>query len=713
MVERALSIQRKYHGMNRNADDKAVQAAFITGMALISAHVAMKATNDSLFLSFFAVSSLPVMLMISSLIAMAAVHRASRLLVRLGPGKVVPGAFVISAILLSLAWLIMKWSPRAAAVLLFLHVSAVGSILISGFWSMINERFDPHTAKKKIGTIGLGGGIGGVLGGLVAGGVAAGFGQAPMLLVLAAAHLFCGWTLRGLRAPHNPASTSKSSSAPESAIRVLARNRFIRHIGLLVLFVSVTCVLLEYVFKAYAVQSFEKGAPLMQFFSAYYLAVGIISLIIQFTLSRPALDNLGLTGTVAILPCATAAGAAGALIAPGLAAAIPPTLSDTVLQNSLFRSAYELLYVPIAPAEKRAAKTVVDVGIRRLADTLGGGLAKLILFIAPAIAIPIMLVVAALLSVAEFILTFVLRRDYVATLKQSLAVRADELDMDEFADSLSRTIILQAAGERSKRARHRDDAVPPIDPAARDTAILKSGDPAQVLALLARDDIWQEALTSLTVIAQTNPDPLAGALLDPDAEFTIRRRLPLAFRRCSNPAAIKALLAALNDSRFEVRFNTARVLARTHHRQQEVPGNATRILTVIDSEASVSSHLWQGRSLLDRVDDFCPSLFVDDTLKTITHPAVEHIFNLLSLIGDFAPLRIAFRGLHTADPALRGTALEFLGACVPLAIANKLLAKLEADPSSITIPDKQKAEEKLMLSSASIEINLSQIGKLK
>ena len=180
MVERALSIQRKYHGMNRNADDKAVQAAFITGMALISAHVAMKATNDSLFLSFFAVSSLPVMLMISSLIAMAAVHRASRLLVRLGPGKVVPGAFVISAILLSFAWLIMKWSPRAAAVLLFLHVSAVGSILISGFWSMINERFDPHTAKKKIGTIGLGGGIGGVLGGLVAGGVAAGFGQAPM-----------------------------------------------------------------------------------------------------------------------------------------------------------------------------------------------------------------------------------------------------------------------------------------------------------------------------------------------------------------------------------------------------------------------------------------------------------------------------------------------------------------------------------------------------
>lgn len=698
--------------MSRQSDELAVRAAILGGVALIGAHVAAKATNDSLFLSFFDVRSLPVMLMASSLVAMFAVLGASRLLVRFGPGRVVPATFLGSAVALLLIGVLTLLAPRAAAIALFLHVSAVGSILISGFWSMINERFDPHTAKKKIGAIGLGAGIGGVAGGLAAGAVATSLGQAPMLPILALAHAFCGWTLRGLR-PEPGAQPVRAAQDPgASSIRLAARNPFIRHIGAMVLLVSVTCVLLEYVFKAYAVQSFEKGAPLMQFFSAYYIAVSVVSLVVQLALTRLSLDKLGLTGASAILPCATAAGAAGALAVPGLAAATIPTFADSVLQNSLFRSAYELLYVPIAPAEKRAAKTVVDVGIRRLADTLGGGLAKLILFVTPAIVTPVMLGIAAVLSAAEFALTLVLRRDYVASLKQSLAVRAEQLDVDDFADSLSRTIILQFGGRRPERHAREPAAPASVDPVARDTARLESGDADQVTALLARDDLWKDALTALTVIAQSEPEAVAKALRDQNADFTIRRRLPLAFRRCSDPAAVAALLDALSDSRFEVRFNTARVLARTHHRKPEVPDNAPRILAVVDSEVSVSPHLWHGRSLLDRVDDLCPSLFADPAFPA-ANPALEHVFNLLSLLGDFAPLRLAFRGLHTDDPTLRGTALEFLGASLPTPIAAKLLARLEAGPDIVAGADKRKAEENLMLSSASIEVNLSKMKELK
>ncbi len=46
-------------------------------------------------------------------------------------------------------------------------------------------------------------------------------------------------------------------------------------------------------------------------------------------------------------------------------------------------------------------------------------------------------------------------------------------------------------------------------------------------------------------------------------------------------------------------------------------------------------------------------------------PGLAHVFNLLSLILPREPLRIAYRGLHTDDPRLRGTALEYLDRVLP------------------------------------------------
>ena len=46
-----------------------------------------------------------------------------------------------------------------------LHVAVFGATLLSAFWSMVNERFDPYTAKRVMGRIGLGAAMGGMVGG--------------------------------------------------------------------------------------------------------------------------------------------------------------------------------------------------------------------------------------------------------------------------------------------------------------------------------------------------------------------------------------------------------------------------------------------------------------------------------------------------------------------------------------------------------------------
>src|SRR5262249_6285466 len=87
-----------------------------------------------------------------------------------------------------------------------------------------------------------------------------------------------------------------------------------------------------------------------------------------------------------------------------------------------------------------------------------------------------------------------------------------------------------------------------------------------------------------------------------------------------------------------------------------------------------------------------------------------HVFSLLSLAWPREPLIVAFRGLHTSDDALRGTALEYLEGILPAPIWTSLWPFLE-DRRDTPPPRRPRAEilAELMRSHASIEINLARL----
>src|SRR6185295_14460616 len=53
---------------------------------------------------------------------------------------------------------------------------------------------------------------------------------------------------------------------------------------------------------------------------------------------------------------------------------------ESVLRGSLFRSGYELIFVPMDPEEKRRTKTFLDVTCDRAGDALGAILVQALLF---------------------------------------------------------------------------------------------------------------------------------------------------------------------------------------------------------------------------------------------------------------------------------------------------------------------------------------------
>jgi hypothetical protein len=157
---------------------------------MVAFQLAGRATRDALYLSTFSMATLPRMVIASSVLAAIVCIAVSNLMARTGPARVVPRLFLLSGLLLVAEWGLAGVARPAAAILFYLHFSSLGALLVSGFWAMVNERFDPRTARRAIGRITLGATVGGLLGGIVperVGAVLSDPGRVPRPLRLARA----------------------------------------------------------------------------------------------------------------------------------------------------------------------------------------------------------------------------------------------------------------------------------------------------------------------------------------------------------------------------------------------------------------------------------------------------------------------------------------------------------------------------------------------
>ena len=734
----------------------------ICAAAVTAQFVGGKATRDALYLANLDVTSLPMMIVVTAIFSIAMVAIASKLLRAVSPATFVPLAFASSAVLLLIGWGLTYAAPRAGAVFVYLKISGIGPLLGSGFWLIATEAFDPRTAKRRFGEIAGAGTFGGLLGGLFAERVGALFGVTAMLPALAVLNVVCAWQIRRLAralpdARSLPASLLEFEAPPtRSGLRVLREAPYLRSLAALVVFGTIGAALVDYVFKVQAVSTFGRGEGLLRFFAIYYAAISLITFAVQTSSSRVALEKLGLavtTGTPSLALLLT--GIAG-LIAPGLQATMVARGGESIFRGSLFRSGYELFYTPIPAEEKRAAKSIIDVGMDRLGDAVGGGIIRLLLAVLPAAQqLPAMLFGAVLFSLLALMVASRLNRGYMHTLERSLLNRAVELELSEVEDLTTRTAMfntltmvgsrvgigapqerpgpLKQRGSPPKGGPHgggpHGDAGAPIDPDSDvgQIAALRSRDPERilrvlrgpdglpaalvphVLPLLAWDTVAQAAMIALRKGVDERIGELTDALLNPNQPFVIRRRLARVFSAGSSQRAADGLLLGLDDLRFEVRYHCARSLAELREKYPRIRIDKERIFEVVQREAAVGRPVWDSQRLLHQVDDLRPNIF-DDVVKDRASRSLAHVFTLLALVLPAEPLLIAFRGLQTDNQQLRGTALEYLEGVLPPAIRTSLWPYLE-DPR--TAPSKARPREQildeLLRSHQSILLNLEEL----
>ncbi len=686
-----------------NAARRVPAASWAIGTAtlMIAHQVAGKATRDALFLSQFEVTTLPKMVMASAVLSMLAVLVIARLLAQFGPSRVMPGAFAVSALLFFASWGLYALSPGLVSIALYLQMGVFGAVLISGFWSVVNERFDPYTAKQTIARIGAAATLGGLLGGVLAGRIADAIDVRAMLLVLGLLHALCGLGVRAIGEGRRPAGVAAALGLLPG-LQMLRQQRYLQWMGALMVLVAVLAALLDYAMKAQASLRYAQSEDLVGFFGQFYALVGVATFLVQWLLGPRLLKRFGIGPVLALMPGVTMfAGLLGAGVGR-LWATTAIRAAQMVTVNSLFRSAFELLYTPLPPLTKRPTKAIIDVASDRLGDVVGSGILLALLAVVPTLSSGAVVIVAVVVALLALMATLRLHRGYVEQLAASLRDGAISLAAEEVVDATTRHTLaeLTAASEREllaakirqmkqqragveestlERGAEAGDIAP--DPAAARLAAaiaaLCSGDEHDIrrclagnfmdvrlvpwlLPLLAHDALAGDVRMELRWMAPRLIGTLGDALLDPDLPLAARQRIPSVLEVTHNPRAVEALMSGLEDEEFNVRYSSARALARMHARDAGIVIDEARVIAAVERELAVDERAWVSRELRYEVDlrgDAGELADVDDPRM---NASMEHVFTLLGLVLDRQALRLALRAVASRDRGLRGTALEYL-----------------------------------------------------
>jgi ATP:ADP antiporter, AAA family len=689
--------------MTRTA--RSLVTASLCAAALTAQFVSGKATRDALFLTSLGLTALPTMLIATSLCSILLVALHGRLSRRIPPATLVTTSFVLSGVLFVCEWLTRSTAPSVTAVIVYLHVSGSGPLLASGFWLTASERFDPRTAKKRFGQIAGAGTLGGLVGALLSERVAAGLGVPAMLLFLAVFQFLAAWMVWLLAYPAEATTTpakieTPSSFQSRSGLQVIAGAPHLRQLALLVLLGTTSAALLEYLFTAKAVETFGPGDNLLRFFALYYAAISLMTFVLQTFSSRFVLERFGLALTTSTPSIALMAGGLGSIVAPGLGGLLVARGGESIFRGSWFRAGYELFYTPLPPAEKRAAKSLIDVAFDRLGDAIGGGFVRLSLF-APLAQSSTVLALAMASAAGAFVAASRLNRWYVRTLEASLLKRGRTVQSADTEDKWTEQLVLKvreavARGQEARRAALEKTTVfqpesvvslRSLEPDLNDILSLRSQDHDRVIeilsrqdgmraslvphviALLASDTLADPALFALRKVAEERVGELTDSLLDGNLDDTVRCRLARVFAVCVSQRAADGLVLGLDDARFDVRFQSARSLAAILEKNPVVQVDPGRIYALVLREVAVGRPVWDSRRLLDGFISPSP---LDEFVRDRAGQSLAHVFTLLSLVLPREPLQIAFHSLHSDDRQLRGTALEYLEGVLPTQIRHAL-----------------------------------------
>lgn len=651
----------------------------LTAALAIAHQVAGKSLREGLFLSTYAVADLPKVMLGSALGSIPIVLLVARLMTRHGPDTLTPVLFMTSAGLSLVEWLLLPEAPRIIALVVYLHVSIGGALLISAFWSVVNERFDPHTMKRLIGRITASATLGGLLGGAAMERIAHWLSARSALPLVAGMCLLAAFgTWRLAASAPNPTSPASRAQEP---VRFTG---YLWTLALLTAAMAAGSAFSDFGLKQMAAAHLGSAESLVRFFAVFYTGASLLSFLLQAFVSARLFASIGLGGTLAIAPLTGVVLGTLASLAPSLSSLGALRGSDMAFGPSLFRSAFEPLFTPLPSATKRATKSLIDVVFDKGGDACASLLILLLAAGGPWLSQRAPLLLATFAFAMALFLALRARRGYVAELEASLRAGAVSLEAVESEDPAAQlTLSATSLGiDRDKlrdeiaRARVERETQPapapaPLKPSdvrrvVEDVRVLLGNDLRALRALFGRGTLdprlaafvmphlanTQLAKPAVMALRAMGPDVvglLADVMLNDSQPLAVRRRVPHVLRALRGPRVASALTRALSAEALDVRYRAALALAEVTQEDPSLVPEAKEVFTLALKEVERGP---------------------------LSEAASDHMFALLALCTTRESLELVRQGLKTEDRKLRGTALEYLESLLPEAVRSPLVEAL-------------------------------------
>lgn len=322
---------------------------------------------------------------------------------RLPRRKFLPLVYHFFAANLVAFFVVLHGAPStAAARVFFVWTSVFNLFAVSIFWGFMADRFDRAAAARRFGVIALGGTLGAMAGAAVTTLLAERVGATNLTLV--AALLLEAAVVCFYRCAAGSAIRAREADAPRRPVWhfavVLARSPYLGALAGYMLIYTITSTF-AYLEQARLVQAAVHGdAARTALFARMDLAVNLLSVVLQATLTSLLLRRAGVTATLLILPVVTFAGFAALAARPSLVLIVAFQVARRTADYFAARPARELCFVVVGREEKYAAKSFIDTFVYRGGDALGASAFGLVGAVAPVVALPLC---AAWIAVAIFL----------------------------------------------------------------------------------------------------------------------------------------------------------------------------------------------------------------------------------------------------------------------------------------------------------------------
>lgn len=421
---------------------------------ITSPYYIIKSLRNASYLSRLGDENLPLAYFLTAVLMGFIVNFHSRLQVKLPRSRLITFSLAFFFSNIVLFWWLFERQWEWVAVVFWVWANIFAIVLVTQFWFLVNDVFNPREAKRLIGFIGSGAQLGAILGGMLAGTLA---NRAPhLLLPLAAGMLGLGAVVvtgifrrqrkKGLKTDvrPKPEELGPVKVGFRDAYQTTRQSRYLMILAGIMMVTLVVSTLIDWQFNS-VVDSWVIGSnredSLTSFFGYFNAGSMGFAFLFQLFLTSPLIKAFGFRLTLLFYPLILflGAGGIGAAALVGIIPIIPAILvkaSDKGLAYSLNQSVRELLYIPISPEQKYKSKIFIDMFLNRFAKGLGAVILWVLFFIVPRgtesggdWAIPaISVLVLALLIIWGF-LNLRIAKEYSGIVKEKLKEQEERGDL--------------------------------------------------------------------------------------------------------------------------------------------------------------------------------------------------------------------------------------------------------------------------------------------